>query len=91
MGIGEWLVQEYFRSPIGVSLFNPKWQRRTSRTRCRSPRTTTRLRSSRRQLPIQHSVVPLLLERRHLLPESQVFHHKVGSATTQRPERPGAK
>ncbi len=34
---------------------------------------------------------PLLLERRHLLPRGQVFHHKLGSVPTQRPERPGAK
>ncbi len=30
---------------------------------------------------------PLFLQRRHLLPQSKVFDHKVGSAPTHRPQR----
>ena len=30
---------------------------------------------------------PLLLERHHLLPQREVFHHEVGSAPTERAQR----
>ncbi len=33
----------------------------------------------------------LLLQRRNLLPQGQVFNHEVGSAPTHRPDRTGAK
>ncbi len=33
----------------------------------------------------------LLFERCHLLPQSQVFNHEVGSPPTHRPDRPGAE
>ncbi len=34
---------------------------------------------------------PLFLQRRHLLPQSEVFDHKVGPAPTHRPQRTGAE